>query len=406
MYIKRHVETTIERLGSMFGAVLVTGPRQVGKTTMLRNVVGDLPYITLDDPLLVLSARDDPGSFFKRFTPPVVVDEIQCAPNLFPYVKMIVDNDQRKGLFYFSGSQQFRMTRDVSESLAGRLGIANMLGLSLREMRGVPYDGRFVPTADYFSERGRHLEPSSFADIWQAIHRGSMPELAANQEMDWHSFYSSYTKTYIERDVHELAQVGDTVAFLRFMAVMASMSGRLLNLSSVARDVGVSHATAERWLSVLVASDLIYLLQPYHDNAIKRSVKTPKAYFLDTGLAAYLTNWPSPSTLEAGAEAGAFFETFVIGEVVKSYRNAGWNPPLFFYRGKDGKEIDLLIHTNGTIHPLEIKKTSNPKAADIKAFKVLDTLHGARRGSGGIICLYDRLLGLGGDDMVVPVDYL
>ncbi len=406
MYIPRHIEETVKRLGAMFGAVLVTGPRQVGKTTTLKTVTNGLPYLTLDDPILMQAAIEEAGSFFKSTPPPVCVDEIQYAPNLFPYMKMIIDAEKKKGQFYLSGSQRFQMMKNVSESLAGRLGIANMPGLSLREIKGVDFKIPFIPADEYFAERRQTLAPADYREVWQIIHRGGMPEMCADENMDWQSFYAAYTKTYIERDVRDLTQVGDEVAFLKFMTVIASMTGNLLNLTSVARDVGISQPTAERWLSVLVASDLVYLLRPYSNNAVKRAVKTPKLYFLDTGLAAYLTKWTSPEVLEAGAMAGAFFETFVISEIIKSYYNAGQDLPLYFYRDRDGNEIDLLIWQDGTLYPIEIKKTANPSKEDIRAFGVLDKIADVKRGPGGVVCMYVRLLPLHGEDRIVPVEYL
>ncbi len=406
MYIPRHIEDTVKRLGAMFGAVLVTGPRQVGKTTMLKTVTSGIPYLTLDDPILMQAAVEEAGSFFKSTPPPVFVDEIQYAPNLFPYMKMIIDAEKKKGQFFLSGSQRFQMLKNVSESLAGRLGIANMLGLSLREIKAVDFKAPFLPTDEYFSERRQKLNTVDYREVWRIIHRGGMPEMCADDNMDWQSFYAAYTKTYIERDVRDLTQVGDEVAFLKFMTVIASMTGNLLNLASVARDVGISQPTAERWLSVLVASDLVYLLRPYYNNAVKRAVKTPKLYFLDTGLAAYLTKWTSPEVLEAGAMAGAFFETFVISEIIKSYYNAGQDLPLYFYRDRDGNEIDLLIWKDGTLYPIEIKKTANPNKEDVRVFGVLDKIADVKRGPGGVVCLYDRLLPLHGEDRIVLMDYL
>jgi len=273
-------------------------------------------------------------------------------------------------------------------------------------MKGVDFRDPFVPTDEYYTNRRQALATLEYRDIWKTIHRGSMPELYANDNMDWHSFYAAYTKTYIERDVRDLTQVGDEVSFLKFMAVIASMTGNLLNLSSVARDVGISQPTAERWLSVLVASDLVYLLRPYSNNAVKRAVKTPKVYFLDTGLAAYLTKWTSPEVLEAGAMAGAFFETFIISEIIKSYYNAGLDLPLYFYRDRDGNEVDLLIWGDGTLYPIEIKKTANPNKEDVRAFSLLDKIPNVKRGAGGVVCMYDRLLALHGEDKIIPVNYL
>ena len=407
MYIKRHLEDAVNKVAKMFGAVMVTGPRQVGKTTLLKTVTEGVTYVTLDDPIMLQSAVEEAGTFFKNSPPPVFVDEIQYAPNLFPYIKIIIDRDKKKGQFFLSGSQQFKMMKNVSESLAGRIGILNLLGLSLREINGIDFKMPFLPVPGYFDLRRKHLAETDYKDIWRIIHRGSMPELYAETDMDWQMFYGSYTKTYIERDVRELTQVGDEVKFLKFMTVIAGCTGQLLNLASVSRDVGISQPTAERWLSILQTSNIVYLLQPYFNNVMKRVIKTPKVYFLDTGLAAYLTKWNTPDVLRNGAMAGAFFETFVIAEIIKSYYNTGiLEPYLYFYRDKEQNEIDLLIFQDGTLFPIEIKKHADPKKDDVSTFGILDRIQGIKRGAGGVICLYDNLVALKGTDMVIPVKYL
>ena len=407
MYIQRHMEETVEKLSKMFGAVLVSGPRQVGKTTMLQGMTEDAEYVTLDDPLLLTSAIETGTTFFKDNPPPIFLDEVQKAPNLFPQIKLLLDKDRKKGQFFLCGSQSFQMMKNVSESLAGRLGIAMLQGLSMREKYGCRFREAFVPTEAYLAARREELKDIVYADIWENIHRGSMPELYANPDFDWQMFYGAYVRTYIERDVRELTQVGDEVKFTKFMAVMAARIGQLLNLSAVASDVGISQPTADRWLSILTASNIVYLLQPYSNNLAKRAVKTPKLYFLDTGLAAYLTKWNGVEVLKNGAMAGAFFESFVVSEVLKSYYNQGvLDPQLYFYRDKDQREIDLLVAEGDVLYPLEIKKHADPKVNDITAFDVLEKLPGVRRGSGGVICTYDRMVTLKGQDRVIPVGYL
>jgi len=407
MYIQRHMETQVKRFANMFGAILVSGSRQVGKTTMLKNVTEGYLYITLDDPVFLQSALNEGGTFFKDSPPPVFVDEIQYAPGLFPYIKMILDREGKKGQFFLSGSQQFRMMKNVSESLAGRIGILNLAGLSLREISGVPFNQEFIPTEEYFNQHKSDLIEMPYKEIWRLIHRGSMPELAARPDTDWQAFYAAYTKTYIERDVRDLSQVGEELKFYQFMTAMAASIGKLVNLASVSRDVGISQPTANRWLSILLTSNIVCLLQPYHNNITKRAIKTPKVYFMDTGLAAYLTRWLTPETLQAGAQSGAFFENFVIAEIYKSYYNAGLlEPPLYFYRDKEQHEIDLLIQNGNTLYPVEIKKHANPDREDVVAFDLLDNIPGVVRGSGGVICMYDHLLTLRGNDKVIPVKYL
>ena len=407
MYISRHAERTVAKLSKMFGAILVAGPRQVGKTTMLDQITNGLNRATLDDPIMRAAAEEQGGSFFLDNPPPVFVDEIQKAPALFEQIKLYLDRDRKKGQFYLCGSQQFRMMKGVSESLAGRIGLVTLLGFSMRERQSVAFDRPFIPTEEYFAARKVGKTDVGYADVWNMIHRGSMPELANNPDYDWRLFYSSYVSTYIERDVKELSEIGDTVKFTNFMVATAASVGQLLNLTSLARDVGISVPTAERWLSILVASNIVYLLQPYSNNILKRVVKTPKLYFLDTGLAAYLTKWTTPDVLKNGAMAGAFFENFVLSEIIKSYYNQGvTEPPLYFYRDKDMNEIDLLIEDDGTLYPIEIKKNADPHKRDISAFKKLDNIPSMKRGTGGVICLYDKLISLSETDKVIPINYL
>ena len=407
MYIARHAEKTVRSLSRMFGAVLVAGPRQVGKTTMLEQITSDMGYGTLDDPIVRASAEEESGTFFKDNPPPVFVDEIQKAPALFEQIKMYLDRERKKGQFFMCGSQQFKMMKGVSESLAGRIGLVALLGFSLREVYGIECRTPFLPTEEYFTERKGQLADISYDEVWQRLHRGSMPELQENPDFDWQMFYGAYVRTYIDRDVRELSEIGDTVKFTKFMVAAAASTGQLLNLSSMARDVGISQPTAERWLSILVASNIVFLLQPYSNNITKRVVKTPKLYFLDTGLAAYLTKWNTPDVLKNGAMAGAFFESFVISEVIKSYYNAGiLEPPVYFYRDKDMNEIDLLIEEGGTLYPIEMKKHADPQKKDIHAFDLLDKIPGVQRGPGGVVCLYDKLITLRGNDKVIPISYL
>lgn len=406
-YRTRHAEATVGQLSRMFGAVLVAGPRQVGKTTMLRHVTQDIHYVTLDDHVALSSAKDHSITFFKDNPPPVFIDEIQRAPELFPQIKLMIDRDRLKGQFFMCGSQQFHMMKGVSESLAGRLGLLTLLGYSLRERLNAHFDAPFIPTDDFLMERQKCLSEITYDEVWEMIHRGSMPELCENPEYDWQLFYSAYVQTYVERDVRDFSEVGDTLKFVRFMTAVAAASGQLLNVASLARDVGISPTTADRWLSILVASNIVYLFKPYHNNVTKRAIKTPKLYFLDTGLAAYLTKWNTAETLKNGAMAGAFFESFVVSEIIKSYYNKGISdPPLYFYRDRDMNEIDLVIEEGGFLHPIEIKKHADPKKRDIRAFKKLDNIAGMNRGTGGVICLYDRLVSLSEEDRAIPIYYL
>lgn len=403
-YIKRLAENVIKKQEKMFKTILVTGARQVGKTTMLKNMKPNINYVTLDDMILNQSAVEEPDLFLKANKPPIIIDEIQYAPNLLRYIKMAVDSSEDKAMFYLTGSQQFDLMKDVSESLAGRVGILNLLGLSLREIKEIDFNEPFMPTEEYLAKRKEYKTEVSYDEIWNIIHKGTMPALY-QEESDAEMFYAMYVSTYIERDVRSLTQVGDTLSFLKFMTALASRIGQLLNLNSIANEVGITIPTAQRWLSILVASNIVYILEPYYNNIMKRAVKTPKVYFLDTGLAAYLTKWKTSEVLEAGTMAGNFFENYVIVEIIKSYYNSGeLRPPIYFYRDKEKREIDLIIEQNEQLYPIEIKKTAKPSKDMIENFKVLEGVK--KVGEGAIICMYDNIINLDEKNKVIPYKYL
>jgi predicted AAA+ superfamily ATPase len=406
-YLPRHAEKTIKELARMYGAVLVTGMRQVGKTTLLSHTTAPMKELTFDNAATFEAAARAPELFFDYNPPPIFLDEIQKAPDLFSQMKQIIDSNKKKGLFFLSGSQQFHMMKYASDSLAGRIGIVNLAGLSLRELNKSSIDLPFAPTSDYFKEVTVKQPPLIAAlDVWKIIHRGSMPSLALNPDYSWDQYYGAYLRTYIQRDVRELTQIDDQYAFQTFMNVLAARTGQMLNMDEVARTVGISSPTAKRWLSILIASNIVFLLQPYYSNLTKRAIKTPKLYFTDTGLAAYLARWNTPDALRLGAMAGAFFETFVVMEIVKSYYNAGiLQPPLYYFRDRDKNEIDLIIETDGHLHPIEIKTTGLPNLDDIKAFSKLDNLS-VPRGSGGVVCLADTMQAMSKSDRVIPLSLL
>jgi hypothetical protein len=309
-------------------------------------------------------------------------------------------------MYFLSGSQKFELMKNVSESLSGRISVIEMLGLSSREIYGDDFKEPFIPTIDYLSSRKTKI-PSDGKELWKRIHRGSMPKLYDDTTVDWERYYADYVNTYIERDVQKLEQVGNGLSFLQFMVSLASRTGELLNMESIAKDVGISAPTVKRWISILQKSNVIYLLQPYSLNVSKRIVKMPKVYFTDTGLVAYLCKWLTPETLANGAMAGNIFETFVISEVVKSYYNAGKEPNIYFYRDTNGSEVDLLIVRDGTLYPVEIKKTASPNLKDIKHFKTLqDAYPDMIIGEGGVICSYDGVLPLGEKNRIIPVNFI
>ena len=406
-YLKRHAEKAVSELVKSFQVILITGPRQTGKTTLLQNSAktGKFPYLSFDDTSEIMAVKADAKSFLLLHKPPVVFDEIQYAPELLPYLKLAVDKNKTKGMYFLTGSQQFHLMKNASESLAGRIGILQLMGLSLREMNSDTFSKPFIPTLQYLNMRNKNSMKLDADKIWKMIHTGSFPAVVTGYSKQ-KAFYDSYIRTYIERDIRAFAQVGDELQFMRFITVAASRTGQMLNYCDMARDVQISEPTAKKWLSILVTSGLVYLLQPFSVNVEKRVVKTPKMYFLDTGLAAFLTKWTNPEVLRQGAAAGAFFETFVVAEILKSYRNTGTEPLMFYYRDKDKKEIDLLIMENGTLYPLEIKMTSTPKAADAASFRVLSAVKGLSVGSGGIICTSDSLGILDKDRYIIPVSFL
>lgn len=407
MYLPRTLESFAKLAGGQFPVLLVTGARQVGKTTFLRHLSEpERTYVSLDDALVLELARRDPALFLQRFRPPLLIDEIQYAPELLPYIKMEADNASRPNLFWLTGSQQFHMMKGVSESLAGRVAVVRLLGMSRLERIGEGPESRpFLPAASELAERETGGKAMTLRELYRMMWRGSYPAVALNDEVDRDLFYSSYVQTYLQRDVRDLARVGDEMAFLRFLRSAAARTGQLLNLSEFARDADIAVNTAKSWLSIMQASGIVYLLEPYHNNLSKRLVKAPKLYFLDTGLCAYLTEWSSPETLEAGAMSGAILETWVISELLKSYLHNGKQPPFYYYRDKDRKEIDLLIVRDGTICPIEIKKSASPSVADIRSFGALEKL-GVPVGPGAVICLAQQSLPIAGAVMSIPVGSL
>jgi uncharacterized protein len=404
LYLPRTLERFFRKADRQFPVLLVTGPRQVGKTTFVQHAcAASRTYLTLDDPTLRSLAKEDPALFLQRFRPPMLVDEFQYAPELLPHIKMGVDRQRKPGLFWLTGSQHFQAMKGVSESLAGRVGIVNLLGFSHREMIGKSQDAEpFLPDPMEISRKLTKKNPISLRDLYRIIWRGAYPAIAVNDEIERDLFFSSYIQTYLQRDVRDLARVGDETAFLRFFRAAAARTGQLLNMADLARDADVAPNTAKSWLSILQGSGVVFLLQPWHSNITKRMVKTPKLYFLDTGLCAYLTEWSSPETLEAGAMSGAVLETWVVVEILKSYLHAGRQAPLYYYRDKDKLEIDLLIFRDGMVYPLEIKKTANPTKRDARSLGAIDKL-GQTIGPGGIICLCQTNLPLTDRFHSIPV---
>ena len=409
-YIRRSIEDIVLKSEKTFKSILVTGARQTGKSTVLQKLFPEKKYVPVDDPFIEEQAVEQPEMFMMLNPPPVIYDEVQRAPNLFRYIKIKCDESDERGLFCLSGSQPLELMEGVSESLSGRIGIIELSGLSMREIKGDSFNRSFVPTMEYVQERSKSVKP--FDNIWEVIHRGGYPELQ-NPEVDWSVFYSSYIKTYLERDVRSLSAVQNLDDFRKFMIAVAARTGQMINYANIADEVGKDQSTIKRWLSVLEASGIIYLLEPFSSSVLKRAIKTPKVYFRDTGLAAYLTRWLTPETLANGAMSGAFFETFVISEILKSYSNRGidYRYCVSYYRGRDKKktsenEIDLIIEENGTLYPVEIKRSSKVTAEQTSAFSVLDGIPDKKRGMGAVICICPQPGVLRENILQLPVWYI
>lgn len=417
-YIRRSIEDLVLSSDKTFKCVLVTGARQTGKSTMLRKLFPDKKYVPIDDPFIEEQANDNPNMFMMLNPPPVFYDEVQRAPGLFRYIKLKCDESDERGQFCLSGSQPLELMESASESLSGRVSIIELSGLSLREIQGTTFNEPFVPTMDYIRKRVNSAVMPE--DLWTVIHRGSYPELQ-NPEMDWSAFFSSYVKTYLERDVRKLSAVHDLNDFRRFMVAVAARTGQMLNYANIADEISKDAATVKKWMSILEASGIVYLLEPYTPSVLKKAIKTPKVYFRDTGLAAYLTRWLTSEALACGAMSGAMFETFVISEILKSYSNHGidYRYCVSYYRGRDKKkvradgqeyatesEIDLIIEENGVLYPIEIKQSTNAKADEAGAFTILDKVEEKRRGMGAIICTCPQPNLLRENLLQIPVWYI
>lgn len=403
----RTLRASVLKASRHFPVVAVTGARQVGKTTLLQDISEPgRQYVSLDDPFLLKAAKEDPELFLQNHPAPLLIDEIQYAPELLPFIKMRVDAAKEKGMYWLTGSQPFHLMQGLSESLAGRVGILNLLGFSNLEAHGLG-DQSFSPflpelawvktQQKLWGEGGAQNVQELFAAIW----RGSFPALVIDAEMDRDLFFASYVQTYIQRDVRQLARVGDEQAFLRFIRAAAARTGQLLNMADLARDADIAPNTAKAWLSILEVSGLVYLLQPWHSNLTKRLVKTPKLYFMDTGLCAYLTQWSSPQTLEAGAMSGAIFETWCVIEIIKSYWHNGQRAPFYYFRSRDQQEIDLLIERDGVLHGVEFKKSTAPGDSAMAGIRAGAKL-GLPMGSSGIVCMRQDALQIGDATITVP----
>lgn len=402
-YIKRDIESKILSLSTEYSCILITGPRQVGKTTVLKRLMtDDREYVTLDDLEERKLAKTDPAMFLQVHSLPIFIDEVQYAPELFSYIKIAIDNGAAPGAFWLTGSQAFKLMELAQESLAGRVAILHMTSLSQHEIYGSGETQPFSVDLAQLKNRKKTNAPADMKEIYERIWNGSMPGLASGRFSDRDVFYNSYLQTYIERDVSELIERVDKIMFADFVRSAACRSGQMLNVHDIAIDVGVSDDTAKRWLAVLERSDVIFYLRPYSNNLLKRTIKTPKMYFFDTGLVAYLTRYSSPEILANGAINGAILENYVVSEIRKTYFNNAKDCLMWYYRDKDSNEIDMVMESDGELHPLEIKRSVNPPSELISAFAVLDK-GSVPRGKGAIICMRHELSAVNSDNLIVPV---
>lgn len=402
-YITRHLESVVKQMTKEYPVVLVTGPRQVGKTTMLQKLMEgtERSYVTLDELHERNIAKTDPELFLQMHKPPVLIDEVQYAPELFTYIKIHVDKKRDPGAFWLTGSQVFKLMRGVQESLAGRVAVLSLTSLSQAEIYGGGTEP-FTIDMDALSARKEGRKAADVREIFERIYRGSMPAVVSGVNSSSQIFYGSYLSTYIERDVRELSSVIDSLKFLRFITAVAARCSQMLNVAEIARDADLNQVQVKNWLGILETLGIIFYLHPYSNNTLKRLVKTPKLYFYDTGLVCYLTKWSSAETLESGAMNGAVLENYVVAEIMKSYLNCGREPYLYYYRDKDAREIDVVLEHDGVLNPVEIKKTSNPGTEMVKAFEVLDK-SSATRSKGAVVCMKPGIGAIDRYNYVVPV---
>lgn len=408
-YIQRAISDILKNRVKSSKCTLVVGARQVGKSTLIKHEFSEYNRANFDDRLVRMQAKEEPRLFFLNNPCPLFIDEVQKEGSVLEEIKQKVDESDERGQFLLSGSQRLELMKGISESLAGRVAVYELSGLSLREINGLRFNKHFIPTDGYLKERESELK--TYDNIWEVIHKGSYPELY-DIDRDWQEFYSSYVSTYLERDINELIST-DSITFTKFLTAVAARTGEMLNYAHIASDIGVSEPTVKNWISILERTGIVYILQPYSASALNRAIKTPKIYFRDTGLACYLTRWLTADALKNSAVAGNMFETFVISEILKSYTNEGkdYRFNVFYYRGKDKNasgenEIDLIIEEDGILYPVEIKMSGNPKANMGATNQVLDKIPDKKRGMGVILCLIDKKTYLRENLLALPIEYI
>lgn len=405
MYIHRHLESKFLKMSGFFKAVLVTGARQVGKTTMLKHLAKNRTYVSLDDIDTLTLAKEDPKLFFMRYKPPIIIDEVQKAPELFPYIKILCDESDETGLFWLTGSEQFSMMKNISESLAGRIGIMTLYPLSPGEIEGVSFGEPLSFTIDALLKRENQAKPFDLVSVFTQIWKGGMPQVQKADADQRSMYFSSYISTYLMRDVVNAGGVTDEMRFRKFLTACAANTSQQLNIAGLATLSEISQPTAKSWLSLLERLHIIYLLSPYSNNKLKRLAKTPKLYFWDTGLCSYLAKWLSVGTLLNGNASGYYFENFVVSELIKDLEYHSENYDLSYFRDSNCKEIDLFLEKEGKIHPLEIKLSASPDKREVKKYSILDAT-GIPRGEGGIICMSPTVIPIDSSNCYIPVNII
>lgn len=402
-YICRELERKFLKLNDFFKVVLVTGARQVGKTTMLKHLAEgtDRTYISLDDSMVRELAKRDPVLFFQTYKPPILIDEVQKAPELFEQIKVIVDNSEDPGLIWLTGSQQYKMMEKVRETLAGRIGILTLYSLSQREKNGLLFEDDLDFSYEVLRERQKKVPKNDVVKVYHHIWEGGMPKTISIDSELRQEYFNSYIDTYLMRDVAEAGGITDTVRFRKFLSGCAALVAEQVNYVTLAESADISSPTAKEWLRVLQGLHIVYLLEPYSNNELKRLSKTPKLYFADTGLCAYLSMWLTPETLMNGAASGHYYENYVVMELVKNYAYSRSKANITYYRDSNAKEIDVLVEENNVIHPLEIKKSASPDSREIKKYSLIDKAS-LTRGNGGIICMCEEPIPIDSENCFIP----
>ncbi len=402
-YITRELERKFLKMNGFFKAILVTGARQVGKTTMLKHLAEgtNRTYVSLDNAMARDLAQSDPVLFFQTYKPPILIDEVQKAPELFEQIKIICDETDEKGVIWLTGSQQYGMMKKVRETLAGRIGILELYSLSQKEKNGLVFEEDLDFSLATLQARQRRVPKNDIQKVFVHIWEGGMPQVWGVDEELRGEYYNSYIDTYLMRDIAEAGGITDTVRFRKFLFGCAALVSEQVNYATLAESAGITQPTAKEWLQVLEGLHIVYLLQPYSNNALKRLSKTPKLYFCDTGLCAYLSMWLTPDVLRQGAASGHYYENYVVMEIVKNYAYAKSKANITYYRDSNAKEIDVFVEENNVIHPLEIKKSASPDKREVKKYEVLDKA-ALGRGNGGIVCMCEEPIPIDEKNCFIP----